>query len=63
MLVLRTGHYNDMTMMQDKPLKAIDYDGVAASYNERYKSGAYGPEGIASKLLNLIHETGCRKSP
>ncbi len=48
-------------MMQDKPLKGIDYDEVAASYNERYKSGAYRPEGIASKLLNLVHETDAER--
>jgi ubiquinone/menaquinone biosynthesis C-methylase UbiE len=50
-----------MAREQDKTTKAVDYDGVAASYNERYKSGAYGPEGIASKLLNLIHETGAER--
>ncbi|MEW6185956.1 MAG: methyltransferase domain-containing protein [Thermodesulfobacteriota bacterium] len=39
-------------------MKTVNYDGVAASYNTRYKGDAYKPEGIASKLLNLIHETG-----
>lgn len=50
-----------MTSKTDKPLKAIDYEGVAASFNERYKIGAYRPEGIASTLLNLIHKTGAEK--
>jgi SAM-dependent methyltransferase len=50
-----------VTNEQDKMMKAIDYDGVATSYNIRYKSGAYKPEGIASKLLNLIHEAGAER--
>lgn len=41
-------------------MKAIDYDGVAKSYDERYKSG-YKPEGIASKLQNLIHDAGAER--
>ena len=36
-------------------MKTIDYDEIACSYNERYKS-AYKPEGIASKLLELAQE-------
>ena len=42
-------------------MSTIDYDGVAASYNERYKGGAYRPEGIASKLLNLLHDRGAER--
>jgi ubiquinone/menaquinone biosynthesis C-methylase UbiE len=56
MLVRLSGGYNDITMMRDKPLKTVDYDGVADSYNERYQSGVYRPEGIASKLMNLLHD-------
>ena len=34
-------------------LKTINYDGIANTYDDRYKS-AYKPEGIASKLLDLV---------
>jgi ubiquinone/menaquinone biosynthesis C-methylase UbiE len=50
-----------MSMMRDRPRKTINYDRVAASYNQRYKGGAYRPEGIASKLLNLIHEASAER--
>lgn len=42
-------------------MKAVEYDAVANSYNQRYKIGAYKPQGIASKLLNLIHETDAKR--
>lgn len=42
-------------------MNAVEYDGVANSYNQRYKIGAYKPQGIASKLLNLIHETDAKR--
>jgi Methylase involved in ubiquinone/menaquinone biosynthesis len=50
-----------MTSEQNKTMKAINYDGVATSYNDRYKGGAYRPEGIASKLLNLIHNASAER--
>jgi SAM-dependent methyltransferase len=50
-----------MTIQRDRTIKSVDYDRVAAGYNKRYESGAYGPEGIAAKLLNLIHEAGAEK--
>lgn len=50
-----------MTSERDKMMKSIGYDGVANSYDERYKGGAYKPEGIASKLLNLIHDAGAER--
>ena len=36
-------------------MKPINYEEIAGSYDERYKS-AYKPEGIASKLLELAQE-------
>ena len=42
-------------------MKTVDYDRVADSYNQRYKGGAYRPEGIASKLLNLIQAAGAER--
>jgi ubiquinone/menaquinone biosynthesis C-methylase UbiE len=41
---------------RDKTVSAVNYDRVAAGYDQRYKIGAYRPEGIAEKLLNLIKE-------
>jgi len=34
-------------------LKTINYDEIANTYDDRYES-AYKPEGIASKLLDLV---------
>ena len=42
-------------------MKSVDYDGVANNYNQRYKGGAYKPEGIASKLQNLIQNAGAER--
>lgn len=36
--------------------KAINYDEIACTYDKRYE-GAYKPDGIASKLMNLAGET------
>jgi ubiquinone/menaquinone biosynthesis C-methylase UbiE len=50
-----------MTIQQDRTIKSVNYDTVAEGYNQRYKIGAYKPEGIASALLNLIQVTGAEK--
>jgi len=39
----------------------VEYDAVADNYDQRYKIDAYKPEGLASKLLNLIAETGAKR--
>lgn len=39
----------------------IEYDAVAENYDQRYKIGAYNPEGIANKLVKLIQETGAER--
>ena len=41
-------------------MKSINYDEIANTYDERYKR-TYGPEGIASKLLNLAQEVGAER--
>jgi ubiquinone/menaquinone biosynthesis C-methylase UbiE len=41
-------------------MKSINYDEIANTYDERYKR-ACGPEGIASKLLNLTQEVGAER--
>jgi ubiquinone/menaquinone biosynthesis C-methylase UbiE len=41
-------------------MKSINYDEIADTYDKRY-TRAYGPEGIASKLLNLTQEVGAER--
>jgi len=42
-------------MMTNTPKKNIDYDEIADTYDQRYKR-AYGPGGIAAKLLGLARD-------
>jgi ubiquinone/menaquinone biosynthesis C-methylase UbiE len=44
----------------DKTMQTINYDEIASAYDERYR-GAYRPEGIASKLLDLVHGVGAER--
>lgn len=38
-------------------MRTINYDEIASIYDKRYRS-SYRPEGIASKLLDLVHDVG-----
>jgi SAM-dependent methyltransferase len=49
-----------MTNEIDKTVRTINYDGLANGYDERYR-GAYKPEGVASKLLDLVHDVGAER--
>jgi len=47
-----------MTSVSDKSMKAINYDGIADGYDERYR-GAYRPGGVRVYQRSQTDNPGC----